>query len=185
VLEQRIARAHRMGQQRPVQVFVLITEQTIEENLLKTLSDKHSLALAALDMESDVSYVDFESGIEELKRRMEVLLGSKPDAPVDESVRAEAERQVERFTEHRERVAAAGGEMLGAVFNFLGQLVAQDEAPAPSPDVVTNLRNRLTECVEEDSSGRQRLTITLPNRDTLDNLAQTLARLLVADQRSQ
>jgi SNF2 family DNA or RNA helicase len=31
VLEQRIARAHRMGQKRPVQVFVLITEDTIED----------------------------------------------------------------------------------------------------------------------------------------------------------
>ena len=184
VLEQRIARAHRMGQQRPVQVFVLITEKTIEENLLKTLSDKHDLALASLDMESTVSEVDFQSGIEELKRRMEVLLGSQPAAPVDESLKAEVERDVERFTQHRDRVAAAGGEMLGAVFNFLGELVAQDETTAPSPEVVSNVHNRLTECVEEDDTGRQRLTITLPNRDTLDNLAQTLARMMVADKES-
>jgi hypothetical protein len=34
--------------------------------------------------------------------------------------------------------------------------------------------------VEEDSSGRQRLTVTLPNRDALDALAQTLARLMLA-----
>jgi len=32
VLEQRIARAHRMGQARPVCVFVLVTEQTLEES---------------------------------------------------------------------------------------------------------------------------------------------------------
>ena len=49
VLEQRIARAHRMGQKRPVQVYVLVTEETIEENLLATLAAKHDLALAALD----------------------------------------------------------------------------------------------------------------------------------------
>lgn len=43
VLEQRIARAYRMGQEQPVQVFVLITEETIEEKLLSTLSAKHDL----------------------------------------------------------------------------------------------------------------------------------------------
>ena len=41
----------------PVQVFVLITEDTIEEKLLSTLSAKHNLALAALDAESDVDQV--------------------------------------------------------------------------------------------------------------------------------
>ncbi|MEN8246526.1 MAG: DEAD/DEAH box helicase, partial [Thermodesulfobacteriota bacterium] len=34
ILEQRIGRAHRMGQKRPVQVFVLVTEKTLEESLL-------------------------------------------------------------------------------------------------------------------------------------------------------
>ena len=42
------------------------------------------------------------------------------------------------------------------------------------------MRERLSQCVEEDESGRQRLTVALPDRNALDNLAQTLARLLVA-----
>src|SRR5256884_2743586 len=91
VLEQRIARAYRMGQEQPVQVFVLITEQTIEERLLSTLSAKHELAVAALDAESDVDQVKLAGGIEELRRRLEVLLGACPEAPVDESVRRETE----------------------------------------------------------------------------------------------
>ena len=59
VLEQRIGRAHRMGQKQPVQVYVLVTEQTIEENLLTTLSAKKDLALAALDPESDSGVEQF------------------------------------------------------------------------------------------------------------------------------
>ncbi len=43
VLEQRIARVHRMGQHRPVQVFHLVTRGTIEERVLKTLQLKQSL----------------------------------------------------------------------------------------------------------------------------------------------
>ena len=89
VLEQRIARAHRMGQQQPVQVYVLVTEETIEENLLATLSAKNDLALAALDAESDVTQVDLVSGMEELRSRLEVLLGAQPEAPVDVSKKQE------------------------------------------------------------------------------------------------
>src|SRR5213076_1698305 len=73
VLEQRIGRAHRMGQTQPVQVYVLVTEGTIEENLLATLSAKRELALAALDTESDVDAVDLTSGADELKSRLEIL----------------------------------------------------------------------------------------------------------------
>src|SRR5581483_9712673 len=62
VLEQRIARAHRMGQKQSVQVYVLVTEETIEENLLTTLSAKHELALAALDVKSQVAEVSLQGG---------------------------------------------------------------------------------------------------------------------------
>ena len=180
VLEQRIGRAHRMGQQQPVQVYVLVTEETIEEGLLATLSAKHDLALAALDPESDVTQVDFKSGVEELRRRLEVLLGAKPEAPLDVTKHEEVTRQAEQLVEHRDRVAAAGGEMLGAVFSFLGELVSQDGAQPPAEPIVAQVRSRLTECVEEDASGRQRLTVTLPDRRSLDALAQTLARLMLA-----
>jgi len=180
VLEQRIGRAHRMGQRNPVQVFLLVTEGTIEENLLATLSAKHDLALAALDADSDVTEVQLASGIEELKRRLEVLLGAKPEAPVDVSQEEETRRQSEQLVQHRERVASAGGEMLGAVFNFLGELVSRDAEQGPPESVVSSVRDRLSQCVEEDESGRQRLTVALPDRNSLDNLAHTLARLLVA-----
>ncbi|HYT92005.1 MAG TPA: DEAD/DEAH box helicase [Gemmataceae bacterium] len=43
VLEQRIARVHRMGQHRPVQVINLITRESIEERVLRTLRMKKTL----------------------------------------------------------------------------------------------------------------------------------------------
>src|SRR5436190_13594413 len=76
VLEQRIGRAHRMGQLQPVQVYLLVTEATIEENLLQTLSAKKDLALAALDPGASVDTVDMLSGMDELKGRLEILLGA-------------------------------------------------------------------------------------------------------------
>jgi hypothetical protein len=179
VLEQRIARAHRMGQNQAVQVFVLVTEGTIEESLLATIAAKRDLALATLDVESDVDAVDVASGMQELKGRLEVLLGARCEAPVDQSIRQQETDTTARLAEsHRDRVAAASGELLGAAFKLLGELVQQAPTPPP-PDLVTSLRSGLDACVDEDQAGKPRLTITLPDRTALDQLAQTLARLLV------
>jgi superfamily II DNA or RNA helicase len=188
VLEQRIGRAHRMGQTQQVQVLVLVTEQTIEENLLNTLAAKKDLALAALDSESTVDTVELVSGTEELKSRLEILLGAKPEAFIDETQKQQATEQAQQQSaqvqQQRERVAAAGGELLGAALQFLGELVAgaQPTAAAPAPDVVQTLQSRLDQCVQTDENGRPQLTVTLPNREALNNLAQTLAKLLVGGQ---
>jgi superfamily II DNA or RNA helicase len=182
VLEQRIARAHRMGQTQSVQVYVLVTEETLEDNLLATIAAKKDLALAALDAESDVDQVNLATGMEDLKSRLEILLGAKPNAPVDETVRQAAGEETRRVGEaHRERVAAAGGELLGAAFKFLGELVTQQETVQPPPEsLIADLRAGLGACVDEDANGKPRLTVTLPDASALEGLAQTLAKLLAA-----
>ena len=181
VLEQRIARAHRMGQKNPVQVYLLVTESTLEQNLLITLQDKQKLALAALDIESDIDELDMVSGIDDIRRRLEILLGAKPEAPIDESKMQEAKLSA---TSTREtRIASAGGEMLGAVFNFLGELIndSDDQDAKAAPEVVNRLRENLISCTKEDNQGRQQLTVTLPSRESLDNLATTLAKLMASN----
>ena len=49
ILEQRIARIHRMGQKRPVQIVNLVSKGTIEEGMLSVLAFKRSLAAGILD----------------------------------------------------------------------------------------------------------------------------------------
>ncbi len=49
VLEQRIARIHRMGQKRPVQIVNFVSKGTIEEGMLSVLAFKRSLAAGILD----------------------------------------------------------------------------------------------------------------------------------------
>jgi hypothetical protein len=61
--------------------------------------------------------------------------------------------------------------------------VAEQAPAAPAPEaLVANLRQGLGACVEDDPTGKPRLTITLPDRSALDNLAQTLAKLLAIGQ---
>jgi superfamily II DNA/RNA helicase len=177
VLEQRISRAHRMGQKGPVQVFLLITERTIEENLLGSLSAKHQLAQAALDPDSDLDRVDLETGMEELKNRLELLLGTKPDAPVDESEKARLEREADRLN-RREKVASAGGQLLSAAFRFLGEMAGQGEETESSREMATAVRESLAGCMERDPDGSLKLTVKFSDASALDDLASSLARLI-------
>lgn len=190
VLEQRIARAHRMGQKNPVHVFLLVTENTIEERLLGTLAAKQDLSMAALDVDSNVTEVMLESGMEELKRRLEKLLGNKPSAPIDASMASEAtaeatqvisnetaETAVAITQERREKVASASGELLGAALNLVSQLL--DTGVAPPSETVDSIKSSLTGCMQRDSNGRPQLQLTLPNDSAIHALAETLARLLV------
>jgi SNF2 family DNA or RNA helicase len=177
VLEQRISRAHRMGQKNPVQVYLLVTEGTIEEKLLATLSAKHDLALAALDMESDVKEVELASGVEELKRRLEVLLGAKAHTPTDETEKQRQQQEAEQLA-RRARVAEAGGQLLAAAFTFLSEMIPRREPTNGATRMASDFKTRLHECLERDEQGRPRLTVTLPNEAALENLARSLAALL-------
>lgn len=177
VLEQRISRAHRMGQKQSVQVYLLVTEETIEERMLGTLSAKHDLALAALDVNSDVTEVELRSGMDELKRRLEQLLGEKPAAPIDVSLQTTVESEARQLAARRDKVAAAGGELLGAAMNLVSELV--DNGQTPDPQVVQQVRSGLNDCIERDDDGRVQVRFTLPGDDALNGLAATLAKLLV------
>ena len=180
VLEQRIARAHRMGQRSPVQVFVLVTEGTIEESLLQTLSAKYELALAALDPDSDVDTVDLASGMEELRRRLEVLLGAKPQAPVDESEKARQTEEARRLAQ-QEKVAQAGGQLIQAAFSLLGELLPSEGLGEKTRQMTNRIKEQFVECLEKDDEGRLKLTVTLPDESVLDGLAESLARLIERD----
>ncbi len=181
LLDQRIARAHRLGQKRKVHVYILVTERTLEESLLATLGAKHELAGAVLDPDSDLGEVQLVSGTEELKRRLEILLGAKPAAAPDLSAEERAAAEAAKLSERRQRIAESGGQLLSAAFTFLGDLILTGTA-APNPEATAAFQNSLMQCTEPDEKGRPRLTVTLPNSEALTALAETLARLLAAGQ---
>jgi superfamily II DNA/RNA helicase len=177
VLEQRISRVHRMGQKRSVQAFLLVTEETLEEKLLGTLSAKHELALAALDPDSKVKTVNLASGMDELKRRLEILLGTRPVAAIDESQKAGVEREAQRMAQ-REKIASAGGQLLGAAFAFIGEMFPKKEETEEALHMAETLKSRLAECMERDENGGLKMTITLPDESVLNNMAKSLAQIL-------
>jgi SNF2 family DNA or RNA helicase len=85
VLEQRIARVHRMGQSRPVRVINFVTRGTIEERVLRAIEMKRSLFGSVFDGDSDS--VDFAAiGSSSFLNGVGEVIGvekptSEPDAP--------------------------------------------------------------------------------------------------------
>jgi hypothetical protein len=170
-----------MGQQRPVQVYILVTEGTIEENLLSTISAKHELAQAALDPDSEIDEVALASGMQQLKARLEVLLGKAPEAPLDVSREAEVTQEATLLAERREKVAAAGGELLSAAFGFLSEMLpTAGSDPAAQEKTTMAVRESLAQCLQTDDEGRTKLTVTLPDAGALDRLAEALGKLVAA-----
>lgn len=83
-LEQRIARAWRKHQTRPVTVIHLVSEGTIEHRMLDTLSAKQALADGVLEMRGDLTQVRYRGGKAAFLARLQQLLGpaaSESSAP--------------------------------------------------------------------------------------------------------
>lgn len=182
VLEQRIARAHRMGQKNPVHVYKLVTvgpgnRETIEERLLDTLASKQELADASLNIDSEIDEVAMVSGMEDLKRRLEVLLAPKA-AAIDESQKRRVEEETMRLAQRKEKVSQASGTLISAALSLAGQLVGGGQASEPDEAKVNQLQQRLSECIDRDEAGRPQLKITLADNNCLRDLAKTLATLL-------
>jgi hypothetical protein len=170
-----------MGQKRPVQVFLLVTVDTLEESLLATLSTKHELAMAVLDPEADITQVNMSTGMEELKRRLEVLLGAKPEAAEDESMKAQVERQASLLAK-KEKMAAAGGQLVGAAFAFIGEMFSSSDETEKIVSLTEAFRSKLNECMEKHDDGTLSMTILMPDDAFVQNMARSLAQMVAAGQ---
>jgi superfamily II DNA or RNA helicase len=127
--EQRVARAWRKHQTRPVQVISLVTEDSIEQRMIPLLAGKQALADTVLDGDpAGAAKMPLPSGRQALVERLEAMLGSRPataspaeppaELPDPAAASAAAPRaaeappaieQIDRATlEAIERLAAAG-----------------------------------------------------------------------------
>lgn len=83
VLEQRIARAHRHGQPRGVQVVNLIAQKTIEERMLDTLSAKRDVFQGVFGDEESPAAIRFRDTGQELLQSLDELLGKPARAATE------------------------------------------------------------------------------------------------------
>jgi hypothetical protein len=166
-----------MGQKRPVQIFLLVTKDTLEESLLGTLSAKQALFLAALDPESEDTSIDLSSGMEELKKRLEILIGKRPDASQDESMLAQVEDQAETLA-RKERIENAGGQLLSAALNFIGEMFPKQDETEEITQLTETFEKHLAGCLDKNEKGQLKMTFTLPDESVLHSLARSLAKMV-------
>jgi len=179
VLEQRIARAYRMGQKNPVHIYKLVTTGgSIEEGLLTTLASKQDLANASIDMSSDVCEVAMSSGMEDMKKRLEIIMTPPPPAPVDQSQQRKLIDEITSIQAQREKVSAASGQLVTAALTLAGELLGHSSSSPPAAETVDRLAEKLSQNLERDAEGRPQLKLTLADDEALKNLARTLASLL-------
>mgnify|MGYP002623147667 CR=1 FL=1 len=88
VLEQRIARAHRHGQPRGVQVVNLIARKTIEERMLDTLATKRNVFQGVFGGEESPASISFRDTGQELLKTLDEMLG-KSDGEVEPEIELE------------------------------------------------------------------------------------------------
>jgi superfamily II DNA or RNA helicase len=132
VLEQRIARVHRMGQSRPVRVVHLVTRGSIEERVLKTIDLKRSLFAGVFDGEGDE--VSFEAlGQQQFLQTVGDLIG-EPEPAAPAAVPPDANL----------KMLTAGVQFLEA----LAEVMAQNGAKMPP-----ELSQRTTAAIERLMSG--------------------------------
>jgi hypothetical protein len=83
-LEQRIARAWRKNQTRPVTVINLVSENSIEHRMLDTLATKKALSDGVLDRIGDIKSLRLVSARQSFLARLEQLVSAttKPSLPV-------------------------------------------------------------------------------------------------------
>jgi len=193
ILEQRIARIHRMGQTRPVQVINFVAKGTIEEGMLSVLAFKRSLSAGILDGgSSEISLGGsrlnrFMKEVENVTGRMGEGEAVTPAEEVRNIVAADDARSVE---DANADVSIGAGEMAivqadGAGASprdtgpdpwralvqvgtqFIAALAAANDPTAPAHPWIER----------DPATGAQNLKMPLPPPETARQLANALSAL--------
>jgi superfamily II DNA or RNA helicase len=158
VLEQRVGRIHRLGQEHPVETYALVADNGIEGRIATLVEGKQALFTELFDGTSDS--VAFERSASFLSR-LETLVGAAPAVPRDDIDLIDGSPTEDVGAE--EPVEVAGG----------SPLVAGGDARA---DAVGSLLSQIQ--VTRQADGRVAFEAPAPAAAALAELFQAVARLL-------
>ena len=179
VLEQRIARVHRLGQHRPVQVFNLVTRDSIEERVLRALDKKRSLFESVFTGNNDdvmfatLGHQAFLESVRELLTDEPGVANAELGARSGEQSGSAAVRAPNSELESAQQaLIQAGVQFLESLAAVLATASAQSGSNGPSatsPQVTTDAR-----------TGQPVLQVPLPSPEVLRRGGLALQAILRA-----
>lgn len=134
-LEQRIARAWRKHQKKPVTVLNLIAEDTIEHRMLGVLDAKRTLADGVLDLQGNLDEVPLRPGGQSFVQRLEQTLSGAPAAAATTTPPGKEAPLADPATAFAQRAAAILGARLVACeerYPDLGEVTSSSGTTKPN-----------------------------------------------------
>jgi superfamily II DNA or RNA helicase len=188
VLEQRIGRVHRLGQQRNVSVINFVSAASIEERILELLKFKKSLFAGALDADGENVVMVGESQLKRFMQSVETVVEDikKPD-PVYE---AELQKEAADDKKTAEAVSPVEEEQAGSTVTDNGHVAAFSELLAGGAKFLTDLSRTLSESgktpgehikgllSQDEATGKPFLRIPLPDKGMVQNIVSILGKFL-------
>ncbi|MFO0969425.1 MAG: DEAD/DEAH box helicase [Gemmataceae bacterium] len=177
VLEQRIGRVHRLGQQRPVQAINFVAQGTIEEGMLGVLQFKKSLFAGVLDGGEKEVFLG-GSRLTKFMETVEKTTTAIPQPRAEDEYRSAPQLSAAQRTRKPvapAQVAAADpwAGLMQAGLDFVKQLASgaprQDNGHASKPAIGV---------VRDERTGEQYVKLPLPTPEILGQLTQALGGLL-------
>ena len=180
VLEQRIARIYRLGQQRNVQVINLVSAGTIEEQMLDKLRFKSAMFEGVLDNGQDAIFLGEGSKLTQMMETLGEMVEEeeKPSEPVvtddatePATIGVSEESNRELTAEEIVTIPSTPNELIAHGTAFLSGLAATLKSPEATEQLVNSL-------VETDAeTGKTTLKIPIPDKQTVRNLLDIVGKL--------
>jgi hypothetical protein len=168
VLEQRIARIHRMGQSDPIDVHNLVSEMSIESRIATTLSTKQALFSGLFDGQSDEIIFEnnagfvgvlkqiFKQEVDDEDDDVEVTHANPEDAPFEEMP-----PDLDEENQNLEPSPSATSTLIAAAPDGSDEIDADENPPTPhnSSGVVFSENEVASESVGTDDLDDERHTV--------------------------
>lgn len=198
ILEQRISRVHRLGQQRAVRVINFIAEGAIEHGMLALHRFKRSMFSGILD-EGENEVLMEGSRLSRFMKTVEAATSSIPKKDKESNIAVKeaeedektAQEEVGRDIEEDEReteqsAVSAGGAapiqrlapLLEAGISWLSEIRESLEPAADRPMESGKAKAGLIKIETHPQTGQKTLQIPLPDEKTLERLAETASLLM-------